>query len=334
MTTGELDQQGDELENEGLEELGGEQEQGQEIAEAPAWEPPRWSKAWKEPSRAAMMALRSLEGGAAHWDALQKELDQTYSYQGRRDQEYAGYRKRVDPIYNMIAKYEPTYRMQGMSLEQGVGQLFQVAEYLAKDPDAGLQYIAQTNHPRDPAKTIRALAQAWGVDPNTAFEEAPYVDPAISGVLNPLQQQMRQIQEQLNQSQNAQKQAQYNAVVEELRSFESATDESGNPLHPHVRTVWEDMVRLIQTGRCKDLESAYDYACRLNDELAEQMISQHSERLRQDAIEKAKQRTEQARQATAASRNINSGKRGRDGPVRKRNSIKDMVAAAARELGE
>ena len=76
----------------------------QEPVEA-AWEAPGWTKRWKEPSRNALKALRDHPGARTHLDPLLKELDETYSYVGRRDNEFAQYRRQLDPIAEVIAPY-------------------------------------------------------------------------------------------------------------------------------------------------------------------------------------------------------------------------------------
>ena len=107
------------------------------------WEAPGWSKRWKEPSRKALEALHAHQEARAHLDPLLKELDETYSYVGRRDNEFAQYRRQLDPIAEVIAPYVQQYQLQRMSPQQGLQQLFATADSLRSNPDQTFPWLAQ-----------------------------------------------------------------------------------------------------------------------------------------------------------------------------------------------
>jgi hypothetical protein len=290
---------------------------------------PGWAKRWKEPSRKALEALYQREDVVPHWEAIQSELDETYQYFGKQGQEYGEYRKRADPILSIASKYEPQYRIQGMTLEQGVGQLFQAAEYLATNPDEALPWLAANYSPRDAAAVVRNLAQAWGVDLAQASQDAPYVDPTIQQMVTPLQQQLQAVQEQLMWRDQQERERTRHAVVEQISRFEDATDASGQPLYPHLRRVFPAMAQAFKAGFVNDLASAYQFAVRNDPELGQEIEQQRLEEARKRALEEAAARSEQTAAAKAASRNIGGKGIANDGGKKRRLSISDAIKQAA-----
>lgn len=114
---------------------------------------------------------------AESWHGLWKEQQ---GYVTKKEQEYADYRKRFDPIGELVSPYEGYWKMQGMDTRQGLGQLLAYAEQLAKDPKS----------------TIPQLAKLYGVDLGSLVAEQPYVDPQVAT----LQQQLQQLQQQQQMS--------------------------------------------------------------------------------------------------------------------------------------
>jgi len=293
----------------------------QEPVEA-AWEAPGWTKRWKEPSRNALKALRDHPEARTHLDPLLKELDETYSYVGRRDNEFAQYRRQLDPIAEVIAPYVNQLHMQGMSPQQFVQQLLATQDSLRNNPDQTFPYLASMFKPRDAGQAIKALAQAWGADLGSVAQEAPYIDPALQQMLGGYQSELSQVKQAIWQQQQGQMQAQQAAVLNDIAAFESAADESGNPKHPHYREVYDDMVMLIQMGRASSLPQAYDMAVRFNPKLSASMAEQQ-------ALKDAARQTAEAKQAAEASRNVSGKPKGR---ANQASSIEEAMRKAEKEL--
>lgn len=298
----------------------------------PAREVPGWAKRWKEPSRKALEALYQREDVLPHWDAIQSELDETYQYFGKQGQEYGEYKKRVDPIWSIAQKYEPQYRLQGMTLDQGLSQLFGVAEFLATDPDQALPWLGQSYKPKDAAAVVRALSQAWGVDLAQASADAPYVDPALTQIVTPLQQQLQAVQMQLAKREQMEQERQRHAAIDQISRFEDAKDASGNPLYPHVRRVFPLMAQAIQNGFAQDLASAYQFAIRNDPELAAELEQQRMEELRRKALEEAAARSQEAEAAKAASRNIGGKGKASEKPGKNNLSLSAAIKQAEAKL--
>lgn len=274
------------------------------VPEVPAWEAPAWTQRWKPESRDALGRFASNPEYKPQFDALLKELENTNGYVTRRDQEYADYKKRLDPVYDILRPYEQRYALQGMSLNQGVQQLFQAAELLAERPDDAFPWLAGTYRPHDPTKALSALAKQWGVDLADAGYDQPYIDPSVTALLSPMQQQMQQMQGYIQQQQQATAQAQQASVFKEISAFEDAVDDNGQPLHPHFKDVFEDMLALVEMGKAQDIPTAYKLATQYNPAIQEKSMAQKIEDARKKAIEEASARTAEANKAEHASRTI------------------------------
>ena len=286
-------------------------------AEKP-WEAPGWSKRWKEPSRKALEALYAHQEARTHLDPLLKELDETYSYVGRRDNEFAQYKRQLDPIAEVIAPYVQQYQLQGMSPQQGLQQLFATADSMRSNPDQTFPWLAQMYKPRNAGQVIKALAQAWGADLGQMSQEAPYVDPHVQQAFGALQQRLSGYEQALWQQQQGQRMAQQAAVLSEIEAFESAADANGAQKHPHFREVYDDMVSLLNMQRARTLPEAYEMAVRFNPKLA-QAVAEKA------ALEQAARQTAEAKQATDASRNVSGKPTGRD---KRPSSIEEAMRAA------
>jgi hypothetical protein len=184
-----------------------------------------------------------------------------------------------------------------------LGQLLAYAEQLAKDPKS----------------TIPQLAKLYGVDLGALVAEQPYVDPQVAQ----LQSQLQQLQQQQQMSVQQSQQAQYNRLMDEIRSFETAADESGNPKHPHFNRVFDRMVRLVRAEEAKSIQDAYEMAISLDKELQAEMAE---EARKQEALAKAAD----AKKAADASRTVKSKATNAGAPPSK--SLRDDIAASIREM--
>lgn len=299
------------------------------IPDEKPWEAPAWTQKWKPEARDALGRFASNPEYRSHLTPLLGQLEETNKYVTQRDQEYADYRKRLDPLYEVMKPYEQRYALQGMSLNQGVQQLFQVADYLSTSPDQAFPWLAQNYRPQDANKAIAALAEKWGVDITQVGYEQPYVDPSVSALLNPLQQKVQQFEQMFQQQQAQQTQAQQASVLQEITAFESAQDDNGQPLHPHFRDVYDDMLVLVEMGKAQDLKSAYELATRFNPAIQEKTMAQKVADAQKQALEAAAARTAEANKAETASRKI-GGKTRSQGDVL---SLREGYEKAKASLG-
>lgn len=297
-------------------------------APEPAWEAPGFSKRWKEPSRNALKALHDHAEARAHLAPILEELEGTYGYIGRRDNEFATYRKQFDPIAEAINPYVQGFQMRGMSPQQGIQQVLAFADALSQDPDQTFPYLAGMYKPRDAGQALKALAQAWGADLNQVTQDAPYIDPQVTQLLGGYRNELSQMRDYLFQQQQGQHQAMQASVLNHIAAFEDAADESGKPKYPHFRKVYDDMVMLINLGRVDRndpnvLAKAYDMAVRFNPELGASIAEKQ-------ALEAAARQTAEAKQAAEASRNVSGKPKGQ--PKAGRLTIEEAMRAAEKQM--
>lgn len=255
-----------------------------------------WGKQYKE-------TFSQIAGNPEQRAIAERWLEQykeTQGYVTKKEQELADYRKRLDPIYETIKPYEGYWAQQGLSPDAGVRQLLSYAEALA----------------RDPASTIPQLAQMYGVDLQSLVAEQPYVDPTVSA----LQQQLQSMQQAQQYQMQAAQQQQMHRLTEEIRAFETAADEQGNPKAPHFARVWDSMVRLANGGLAKNIQEAYDKAVALDHELQAEIAA---ERAKKDAAVRAAE----AKKALDASRGVKS--KGSEGAPPVRSAREEFAAQLA-----
>lgn len=301
------------------------------IPPEPEWEAPAWTQRWKPEARDALGRFAKNTELKQYYEPLRAQMEDTNAYITRRDQEYADYRKRLDPLYEAVRPFEQRYALNGVPLHQGVQQLFQAAELLNTDPDQAFPWLAGSNRPRDPQAVINLLARSWGIDLGQMSVEAPYVDPQVQALMQELHQLrggFSQVQQHLTQQQEMVVQQQQHALVAEISDFEAAKDDNGQPLHPHFGAVFDDMVLLVQTGRAKDLPGAYKEAVRLNPQLT---AGEQAEKARKKALEEAAARTQAAEKSENASKTV-VGK-GRTSGKRESLSFRDGYDQAREQLG-
>lgn len=287
--------------------------QGDPAAAPAQWQPPGWAKIWatqqgQEGRLKAIQALSENQDIAEHYKALSEGLDQFHKWDGERNVMIGRYRQAFDPISQIVGEMDQQYRRQGMSLQQGLGQLWQTAQDLATDPDATMARIGNVYKPRNAAQVLQYLAQAWGADLNQMVQQAPYIDPAVARQLNATQQQLRAITEERHREQQGQRMAQYNALIQHITQFETEKDASGNLKYPYAAEVGQEMGLLLQMGKANSLPMAYEMATKYHPK-AQEDRQKAAEKAARDAAARA---TTEAEQAKSAARNVNGRPGARD----------------------
>lgn len=294
--------------------------------EAPkAWEAPGYAKAWSEQRRKALEAIATREDLKDHWKELDGQLNDFNQWDSRRNWEIGQYRKRLEPVNEILQQMEQSYTRQGMSIQQGLGQLWQTAQDLATQPDETMARISTMVRPRNPSQVLQFLAQTWGQNLNELVQSQPYVDPHIAKQLHETQTALQRVTQENWARDQAARQQQYQALVRHIEDFEQAKDGNGNPKHPYAAEVGQDMGLLLQTGRAQSLEQAYEIATKLHPKAQEE---------RQKAAEKAAREaaarnTTDAEQARNAARSISSKANG--SRQNGRADMREAILAAERQ---
>lgn len=269
----------------------------QEQPEVPAFELPSYTTRWKAEAKDAALYIGNNPELRSHLDPILKQIEETNKYVGQREQELAQLNKRYEPLNDTLSQIEHQYNLQGMSLDMGLKQLVGSAQFLATNPDQALPWLAGTYRPRDPSAALQAMAQSWGVDMGQLAQEAPYIDPSVTQIVGPLQQELNNLKQWKSQYEQQQARSQHDAIQAQVRAFAAETNEDGTPKHPHLERLAEQMHRYITSGVAKDLPSAYRMAERLDDELQAQLAA---EKAKKDAAT----RSTAAKKAVGASQSV------------------------------
>lgn len=134
------------------------------------------------------------------------------------------------------------------------------------------------NLERNPQATIAQLQSIYGV----------------TGDNNPLQQQIIELSNRLNQQQGYLQAKENERIKSEFDTFLNAKDEKGNLLHGYYEEVKPDMIKLLNVGLAKNFEDAYNQAIWQNESVRNKIIAEK-------ANESLTQKTAIAKKAKTAS---------------------------------
>lgn len=194
-----------------------------EPAEQPLSAPDRWSAEWKT-------KFTTLPR-----DAQQVLLDRESEYDKgftQKSQEAADYKRRYEPIDQILTPRRQQFAMQGMTEEQGLTQLFALSDFAANDPQG----------------FIRMFAQGRGID---LASLTPGTQPTAPSEFTPILQKVNTLEQTIHSHQQAE-------TNRQIQAFKSA------PGHEHFESVRNDMGGLLKAGLATDMQDAYDRACRVN----------------------------------------------------------------------
>lgn len=179
-----------------------------------------------------------------HWDKLDPQLAE---YIAQREREYqtgvSTYKSEADrakALDNAIAPYAPLLQANGLAPEQWVQQLGQ------------LHYTLAAGTPQQKRDLLTRLAQEFQVSLGEQQQQAER-NPEIEH----LRRQLDQVSGQVRTFFTEQERAMQTAAAQEIQRFRNDA--------PHLDEVRHHMVGLLQSGMAQDLKTAYDMACRLDE---------------------------------------------------------------------
>jgi hypothetical protein len=190
-----------------------------------------------------------------HWGKLDPTLQ---DYIQQREADYAKgvstYKNQWDmaaPIMESIRQFEPLLQHHGVAPQQWINQLGTAhAKLVMGSPEQKLETFAQ-------------LANDYGVNLGQLTGQSGY-DPQFSQ----LAQELNQIKNQWSSFQSQQEMVEQNQLQGEIASFKDDK--------PYFEEVRETMAGLLQNGMANDLQSAYDKAIRLNDDVFQKVQSEQT----------------------------------------------------------
>ncbi len=178
------------------------------------------------------------------------------------------------------------WKMEGVAPAAVMSQMFEVQEFLNRDPIGGLNWLAST-YGLDLAEVAQAAQQNFN-------------DPAFA-----VRQEVEELRFQLEEERRVRQESEVNqfqsSLVQEIAGFAQETDPAGNAVYPFFADVHEEMVPIVQMLRRqypqesnkRILQEAYDRSVRANPETWKHVIQQ--EETKRQAQIKAK--SEQAKKA-------------------------------------
>ena len=202
----------------------------------------------------------------------------------------------AQPVLNSIEKFAPILQQNGIDPAQWINNLGTAHQTLVYgNPDQKLQMFAQ-------------LANDYGIDLN-GLTGGQSVSPQFSMIA----QELSQIKNQWQQFQSQQEQQEQAQLKSEIDSFSKDK--------PYFDDVRETMAGLLQNNMASDLNTAYDKAIRLHDDIwqkiqSEQVKSSQTEQKSKLAAVKAKAISPKSSSPTA---NVSIGGKG--------NNLRDQLAS-------
>ena len=212
----------------------------------------------------------------AKWEALDPEIKEEVH---RREADFhkgiQQYRQLAEIGQNFdkeFRPYEAMIRASGMTPYQLVKNWM------------GTEYQLKNSQPAEKAALFVEYAGKYGLTPENiaeayakAAEGKPVIDPAVKG----LQDEVKSLKEQREQEMRAVQEREIAQIRSEVEAFAKA------PGHEHYETVKLDMAALMHDGRAKDMQEAYDKACRANPEIHEKLVAERLKAESEKAAEKA-----------------------------------------------
>ena len=129
----------------------------------------------------------------------------------------------------------------------------------------------------NPAETIKALANAYGVN----FGETTNSNTEVQRQIATMQQEMQSYRDFIKNQQQQQANNEFNAFI-------NAKDEAGNPKHPYFEDVKADMSNLLAQGRARNFEEAYNAAIWANEAVRQKLIEESVKQQLNSKVEAAK----------------------------------------------
>lgn len=179
-------------------------------------------------------------------------LDRTKSMEAdytKKTMEVAPIRRMKEELDVMLAPYRDQYRLQGLDDVGAIRQLVAAHDYLVRDPQAAIAY----------------LAKSYGVDLTAASDpNAPQPDPQMKAI----QTELAQFRSERQQEVTARQSAEQAAKLQEVTSFAEEKDSQGQPMRPYFDDVAQEIKALLSLNpgpkSRQDLQDAYDRAVYAN----------------------------------------------------------------------
>lgn len=231
--------------------------------------------------------------------------------------------RREDSIHKGIEQYKGAAQ-RGREFDEAAQPYTSMLQQLGVQPQEAFKALLnaesqlRNGSPAQKAQMTLKLISDYGIDRDALLQalqvgEQPQVDPAYQE----LHQKVQSLESQQAERERTDRARESEALNSEIARFSQGKE--------HFEAVRDDMAALIQVGKAKTLDEAYQKAIRLNDDVwkAEQ------------AKQRAADQTELAKRAKEAKRSasVNVASRGVIQPKAAIGSWDDSISAEAKRLG-
>lgn len=275
-----------------------EPEATQEVAPEPA--PRKAPSSWKPAAQEAFLkADRGEPLTTEEIKILTQEAERRESDFHKGVSEFKGHSERAKAYDAVIAPYQQHLQSLGVDAPTAINALMRADMTLrTSDPVTKAQYFAQ-------------LAKEYNIDLNQV-QEPPQVDPQTQYLMNELQVLRNQQQMWQNQA----RQQEQAIAQDQLASF-------ATPDRQHFDAVRNEMAFLLETGKAKDLQEAYEKAVWSDPDIRQSLLDQQRAEAQKKALEQA-----QAQKARTAAVSVKGSSPASSGvqPGNK-GSLRDILAA-------
>lgn len=201
-----------------------------------------------------------------------------------------------------LANTKPIEFAQMFIRERGL-----TAEQLFGTPAAAAAATAKPNG-ADPAGAAPELGEDTDPTIRALHSQIAQLTEKINGFQTESQRQAEEARRATGQRETQQREAQEQQLRQEITEFANAVDSAGKPAHPYFAEVKGFMGPLVDSGQAKDLQQAYDMACRAHPDVNAKI---EAARKAQQARDQAKEQREKAKAAGQAGSSISGSPGGK-----------------------
>lgn len=149
---------------------------------------------------------------------------------------------------NLLDPYKPQLTATGQTAQQWIGSILQSVHKLQADPKVVIKELIDT---------YKVSATDLGIKTEQSEDEDSFHgenDPKVTK----LETTIDTLQKRLDSFENTNIQQKNQSVQDEIVTFKGQTDTKGNLTHPHFDEARDEMGLLMQTGKAKTMQEAYD----------------------------------------------------------------------------
>ena len=198
----------------------------------------------------------------------------------------------------LLDPYKPQLTAAGMEPQQWIGTILQGVHNLQQNPAAVI---------KDLIGTYKVSAADLGIKTEQSEDEDNFhgeSDPKVTK----LETTIDTLQKRLDTFENASIQRSNQTVQDEMTAFKDAKDVDGNLTHPHFDEAREEMGILMQTGKAKTMQEAYDKCPTVRSKGLKVVKTDNKESLKKAREEAAKAKKAGKTVKTRSSQSVNPHK--------------------------